>query len=982
MNPTTTSPCETELWSQVRPVLDDAMHELNEKDRTTVVLRFFEDRSLKEVGVALGLTENAARMRVDRALDKLRDLLARRGIKSTGATLAAALVGGTILTPPSSLAATITGTALASAKAAPMAMFVSRVLAGLRSKAVVAGASAIVLGTIAVWYSARNKSSTLPQPATMNTTVQQTSSNTVAVAPAETNSAKKIKVATGPQMLFTVLEAETGNPLAGAKLWVAYFSDDDTKRLRPTTGINGAVLIPKKQGPRSSVNLFVAAAGHVPKCIKFRSASAMPDAYTVRLERATSIGGVVVDQSGHGIADVKMEISGPGSDQTSQEEIAFGPDAWPHTDATGHWSSDFIPKDLDKLRFTLTHPQHAHTESDVNLATVDRSHIVVTMSDGFDVAGRVTDILGVPLEGVKVRKIWIAYSLQEEATHTDASGRFDFKHTAPGETFLAARVDGYAPLVTNLQVNRTFADLHFQLMPGQLLRVRVVSDAGTPITNALMRTLGDDLGVDKVDWSARSTNDGMIEWNSAPVESLKYAIDAKGFNGAYGQALAADGALHEIKLSVDKPSNVTTISGTVTDAETGDPLDGFKVLMRKVDPDWPAPYSLLAMGKDGTFRCSQRAAQMDKIYQIKIEKDGYVPAVSGDLAGKDGDQNLSFKLQKGSGPSGTVLLPDGTPAANAAVYLCIPEAGVTLDQSRVQDGINTTTIRATTDENGNFTLPAAPQFYGVIAVHDKGYAETSLTTASSAVTITLQPWGAIHGSVTLDWKPAANEKIAMMKQDFRFDDRGRQSAFITAEYETTSDASGNFSFEKVRPGTYNIFRRCKVSAHGTVGYNSKEITVKPGETTEVQLGGGGRTVIGKVVLQDVNAPVSLTDVTVMVRLKDPNKPSEYPRHDQFATVDEYIAAAMQWDQYQDRARCFGAKCNADGTFRITDIDPGEYRLDVDVADYKINSVAPSKELTQDVTLASTQRDVTIPERYAGQANDPINVGTVVLGGRR
>src|SRR5215469_8376877 len=49
------------LWQEVRPVLDDIMHELDQDERTAVVLRFFEGRSHKEVGAALGVTENAAR---------------------------------------------------------------------------------------------------------------------------------------------------------------------------------------------------------------------------------------------------------------------------------------------------------------------------------------------------------------------------------------------------------------------------------------------------------------------------------------------------------------------------------------------------------------------------------------------------------------------------------------------------------------------------------------------------------------------------------------------------------------------------------------------------------------------------------------------------------------------------------------------------------------------------------------------------------
>src|SRR5438034_3048126 len=100
------------VWRQVQPVLDDAMHELSEVDRTAVVLRFFEERSLKEVGLALGLNENAARMRVDRALGKLQSLLAKRGVTSTASGLAVAISVGAVVSAPASLAATVASSAL------------------------------------------------------------------------------------------------------------------------------------------------------------------------------------------------------------------------------------------------------------------------------------------------------------------------------------------------------------------------------------------------------------------------------------------------------------------------------------------------------------------------------------------------------------------------------------------------------------------------------------------------------------------------------------------------------------------------------------------------------------------------------------------------------------------------------------------------------------------------------------------------------
>src|SRR5262249_45928091 len=78
-------------WDQLRPVLDDAMHELKDSDRDAILLRYFENRALAEVGERLGVSENAARMRVDRAVEKLRGLLARRGVASAAAVLAGSI---------------------------------------------------------------------------------------------------------------------------------------------------------------------------------------------------------------------------------------------------------------------------------------------------------------------------------------------------------------------------------------------------------------------------------------------------------------------------------------------------------------------------------------------------------------------------------------------------------------------------------------------------------------------------------------------------------------------------------------------------------------------------------------------------------------------------------------------------------------------------------------------------------------------------
>ncbi len=100
-------------WETVRPVLDEALGELSAAEREAVLLRFFGGKAFGEIGAALRLSEDAARMRTGRALEKLRGLLERRGVKSTSAALGMALASDAALGAPVGLATTVSNGALA-----------------------------------------------------------------------------------------------------------------------------------------------------------------------------------------------------------------------------------------------------------------------------------------------------------------------------------------------------------------------------------------------------------------------------------------------------------------------------------------------------------------------------------------------------------------------------------------------------------------------------------------------------------------------------------------------------------------------------------------------------------------------------------------------------------------------------------------------------------------------------------------------------
>ena len=94
-------------FSPVARILDEAINELADADRTAILLRFFEQRDFRSVGQALGSNEDAARMRVNRALEKLQGLLTRRGLTTSAAALSVALWANAVQAAPAGLAVTI-----------------------------------------------------------------------------------------------------------------------------------------------------------------------------------------------------------------------------------------------------------------------------------------------------------------------------------------------------------------------------------------------------------------------------------------------------------------------------------------------------------------------------------------------------------------------------------------------------------------------------------------------------------------------------------------------------------------------------------------------------------------------------------------------------------------------------------------------------------------------------------------------------------
>jgi RNA polymerase sigma factor (sigma-70 family) len=134
--------------AQLAPLLDEAINQLGAKDRTAILLRFFEQYDLRAVGAALGSSENAAQKRVTRALEELRMLLKRRGVTLSATVLATALAGEAVSAAPAGLAAAISSAALTAGVGTGTTLSLSKFMALTKLQFSLAGA--VVLASVAV----------------------------------------------------------------------------------------------------------------------------------------------------------------------------------------------------------------------------------------------------------------------------------------------------------------------------------------------------------------------------------------------------------------------------------------------------------------------------------------------------------------------------------------------------------------------------------------------------------------------------------------------------------------------------------------------------------------------------------------------------------------------------------------------------------------------------------------------------------------
>jgi RNA polymerase sigma factor (sigma-70 family) len=626
----------------LRAVLHEEVARLPRKLRAPVVLCDLEGLTHEQAAVQLGCPVGTVKTRLTGARERLRGRLVRRGIapavgpiattlaaEAAEAAVPAALTQATVhaaaavrLTAGAAAAGVVAATVDSLVKGALRAMMLSRikfvVMTLLTAAAVLGGAFACrgLLGNA----TADEKR---PDPPAAKTLALE----------------------------VTVIDKRTGRPVGGATVKATL--DEATRNGATDSAGRHVVTVPDTGVTYLAVH--VRKEGYVPVVANWQlprndGTAALPASYTIPLEPATSISGLVKDPEGRPVAGATVYVLVPRGPATEPGVLAHI-DIWDEpcpTDARGRWRCNLVPSDLKAPWLRVVHADFVSTavtsDDAALLASLRDGSAVISLARGLPVTGRVLDAQDRPVAGAAVglgesRAGWLF-----SETTTDAGGRFRFAHTRSGRTVLTVQAKGHAPDLKEFEVVDGLPPLEFRLGPPRTVRGRVVNEAGEPVGGT--RVVTDSWrGYRTIDIRTVADAEGRFRVDDLPDEVVEFQFARERHMNLPNQPLTPS---KEAVVTLTRP---LTIRGTVTDAKTGQPIDRFTLYdandpasgSNHWDRDRPRPsrggrYEITATWPYPTVRA------------LRVEAEGYLPATSRGFKAGEGQVTYDFRLTPGSEP--------------------------------------------------------------------------------------------------------------------------------------------------------------------------------------------------------------------------------------------------------------------------------------------------------------------------------------------
>jgi RNA polymerase sigma factor (sigma-70 family) len=952
-------------WTKLEPILDDGIERLGEAERDALLLRFFEEQPFHKVGDVLGISEEAARKRVDRSLEKLRTFFSRRGFTITTAVLAVSMAKHCAQASPAALAGSIGPAAIAHAAVATSALplLARETISAWRwsvAKAVVAGSAAVAVALlVSTHLSGMSRHSTVTPVALAGITPAKplavdrlNGSNTPVSASKPARNGENY-------FAFQAVDGVTGKPVSGAQVMAMTSEDLQQVHFQKNlvTDADGNCPISLGSTIPKAMMIGVMADSYEERCVFLGMSTPVPSAYTLKLPRGSKIGGVVMDASGNPVANASISVrfyeTGDSSAREFQKERPGIPEDAPvaQTDAEGRWSFGSAPETNGDFFIEVSHPSFAkasfHTETDPHFGTtvdslkMDDLHsgkVVLTLKSGPALSGIVLDGAGKPVPGAKV---WFGEFASENNTRTEtaANGSFELRNLIAGPGHVTVTANGFAPERIAVTADTNASPLEIRLQAGSLLRIQVVDTTGNPLSHISVRLQG-WRGNNSMDWGGFTDDQGRIEWKSAPADELDIYAGKEGFFQSRKNLITADGQEHRIVLH-----KALTVTGYVIDSATKQPIANFRAIPGRDRHD-------LTHGTNGTYELTFEELELP--LKIHFEADGYVPRDSEALDPNALGLSYGIELTK-ENPNeaihGVVLLPDGTPAAGIQVALSTSEKPVAVGKGKFIYSDNSSL--ATTSSDGRFSFPPVPHGGTVLAINAEGFGRADVSGTNPVATVQIQPWGRIEGVLKLKKHSVAGQKLAILTSD-------NSSRFYTLDFNafsTKTDDTGNFVLEQVPAGDLDVYF---IPGVGLSFSHETPAKVQPGATTKIQVGGTGAMVTGRLVLSDPSLKVDWEKQVRASNLGTKSTPPPVPAGLSREARQKWMSAYWQSPEAQAKrkaAHYYPLEMASDGSFTVEDVAPGTYELDMRLFDSASDPTRPG----QGKIIGSAHQDLVVPE---------------------
>lgn len=755
---------------------------------------------------------------------------------------------------------------------------------------------------------------------------------------------------------LTILDSN-GERIPKAHIFVScWFADrqyqDKFKKevLADNNGVAKLELLPTL----TRIRFWVSAEKHVTLFCGFEPGMLphMPKEITLRLQPSGLIGGQVVDSKGVPIAGAKVQIRRDGGGtKLDQNEfshlntwVAYG-DAAMTTDENGDWIADQripIGDDLE-FSFIVKHPDFMGsdewipmTKSETTLDQLKNRSAKFRLSRGIRPEGKVVDEKGKPVPDALV--IWGDHPYMQQGSQeikTGAAGEFKLPAQPAEPLNITVVAKGWMPQMQKVDLANFQGPLKFELTKGKKIHLKFVDTEGNPVPGiyvSLMSWRGIQSLYNMQHPNVKSSQiprmadeNGEYVWDWAPDDAIQVRIGHPKLARFQVTDLTADNSTKTITVVPN-----FFFAGTLVDATTKQPIVGkYSITPLSCYPNGKAiaQNGSTARFDSPSFRIPYSPnSRQETSVKFEIEALNYRVKHSREFDANSPPFEGVIALEPAPPRTGQVVDQDGKPVSGASIFVCTKDNGAMIYE--LDDYFQTDERTYRTNEKGIFQYPVQPSRVAITVTSPNGYAERYLEVDESPGKVVLEPWATVQGQLFQAGEPVPGASI--MARPIRT--LGNDNPHLQDSFRTTTNSKGEYEFKELPPvpcvitSVLSPWRDFPISSN-----RSFSVRLKPGKLHNINLGGDGMQIVGKVKLAGEStdhielryALNYLVNVGSRIELEKhlikPGGSQVGQKKDDWMKLTDNHGSTSGFDSHF-------VKLFPDGTFLINGVPPGDYRF--------------------------------------------------------